>query len=321
MRQNESKLCLQWNIVNTINRITLFICAVFSIQLLIVVSRNSIMNLNVDESSTVFSLQDSIVEYIFVFFLVGYLCSCIRKWHIRCIYITQLNLKKIEKKDSFDKVCFSIGIIMFCGQFFVVGVNDISKWFTLQIGLIIWPLFLGGIAFVIRYLYLEYDVLHVKGETLIRNDKEYIPQLLKNIQDKELEKYIAHELYTYALRAKFYKKGYYVCSIVTLVAPAIVVVINSLAMDELTQQIGVALFSAMATIASGLLGIVKFKESWVRYRYNCEGLKHEISRYVNGIDEYNCRTLEEKNKTLFAKVNQMMINETNDWKGLRSEAK
>lgn len=315
MRQKDKKLCLQWEIVNTISRICLFICTILATQLLIVISRNYLM----PENSISMNLQDSIIEYGFVFFLIGFVCSCIRKWYIRCIYISRFNLEKMEKKDGVDIIIFVLGIIIFCVHLFVCGANDINKWITMQIALIIWPLLLGVIAFVIRYLYLGEVVSDIEDVAQIRNDKEYIPQLLKNIQDKELEKYVAHELYTYALRAKFYKKGYYICSIITLVAPSIVVVINSFAISELVQQIGVALFSAMATIASGLLGIVKFKESWVRYRYNCEGLKHEISRYVNENGEYSGKSVDEKNKILFTKVNQMVVVEANDWKGLRTK--
>lgn len=55
----------------------------------------------------------------------------------------------------------------------------------------------------------------------LRHDKDYIYELINEIKSDKLKKWIAHELYTYAFRAKFYKRIFWICFWISLFFPVI----------------------------------------------------------------------------------------------------
>lgn len=153
----------------------------------------------------------------------------------------------------------------------------------------------------------------------LRKDPVYISELLEKIEDEMLRKYVAHELYTYAGRARFYKRCYYIFSILALCAPAIAAVVNSTFNENSENKLLISVLSTVATIATGIAGIVKFRESWVRYRSNCEIMKRETTEYVMRTGDYKDKTnTEEEAKVLFcSNLREQIEREEKDWADLR----
>lgn len=156
-----------------------------------------------------------------------------------------------------------------------------------------------------------------KVDKSIRDDKFFIPYILSKLEDESLEASVGHELYTYAARAQFYKKCFYISEFITLIAPAIVVGLNNaLEGRDVTVRILVSVFSGLASIASGIAGIVKFKESWVRYRSNCEAVKHELVYYVAKCTPYDHKKQKKNKVELIQRIYVIAIKEEIDWNKL-----
>lgn len=264
-------------------------------------------------------ISERIMHYFYFYSVLGYLCINIR---IAYLYIMgenqdkgngeQLTTEQISKNIVILIVC-----IVVCGiTMWHEGAGRVVSWIDLQNGLIAWSLIIYAGEAIAGHIHFDYKN-KLSSEDKIRQDSFYIPKLLEKIEDEQLKDYIAHELYTYAVRARFYKYGYYICSITALVAPTIVVIINSRFSESDSGKLSVSIFSGIATIASGMLGIVKFKETWTRYRYNCEILKSEIAAYINNKGDYEDAW--EKEELFYERINSIINGEISDWRKLRQE--
>lgn len=123
----------------------------------------------------------------------------------------------------------------------------------------------------------------------LSKDEYYIPKLLECLHkemngDTVVCARICHELYTYAGRAKFYKRSYYAASAVTIAFPAVVVVLNN--MDG-NQKLATSVLSAAVTITAGMMGTIKLRESWIRNRVSCEHVKSVLFQYVTKTGAYS----------------------------------
>lgn len=265
---------------------------------------------------------DAIIHYLYFISVLGYLCI-----NIRILYLQAIERKRkdqgTESKDEQlgKKIVKNIVVLIICILVCVAitlleGTSKVVDWIVLQNGLIVWCIVIYVGEAIVEHMCSGYKngVIH---ENEIRKDLFYIPKLLEKIENDKVGDYIAHELYTYAFRARFYKYGYYICSITALVAPTIVVVLNSGFSETDLTKLGVSIFSGIAAISSGMLGIVKFKESWTRYRYNCEMLKAEIAVYINNSGEYE--KTDKKEELFFQNINVIINGEITDWKKLRQE--
>lgn len=265
---------------------------------------------------------DVIIHYLYFISVLGYLCINIRILYLQVIERTR-KAQGTESKDgqSFGKILINFFVLILCILACVAiilfeGDSKVVDWIVLQNGLIVWCIVIYVGEALTEHMCSGYKngFMH---ENEIRKDLFYIPKLLEKVGDDKVKDYIAHELYTYAVRARFYKYGYYICSITALVAPTIVVILNSGFSETDLTKLGVSIFSGIAAISSGMLGIVKFKESWTRYRYNCEILKTEIAVYINDSGEYE--KTDKKEELFFQNINAIINGEITDWKKLRQE--
>lgn len=269
-------------------------------------------------------ILDIIIHYVYFISVLGFLCIDIRViWlHFEingCKGKTQstgndshIICKQISINSIALVICIIVGVvIMSCER-----TDKVVDWVVLQYGLLAWIAVIYVGENVGGYIGFHHKK-KMAGDKDIRHDSYYIPKLLEKIEDDKLKNYIAHELYTYAVRARFYKYGYYICSVTALVAPTIVVVLNTGVIETTLTKFGVSVFSGISAIASGMLGIVKFKESWTRYRYNCEMLKTEVAAYINGQGVYV--SADKREQTFYERVNAIINEEILDWRKLRQE--
>ena len=159
-----------------------------------------------------------------------------------------------------------------------------------------------------------------KTVTQMKDDYKYISDLLDKISDEGIKNYLAHELYTYAERTRFYKYCHYIFSIISLSAPALAIVVNNLGSGTTLGETLVSVFAAVATIATGTAGIFKFKETWIRYRSYCEMLKRDVTEYVNNLSEYADASMTEKDKMdkFYDNIRKRIEKEEQEWRDLRN---
>lgn len=267
-------------------------------------------------------ILDIIIHYLYFISVLGYLCINIR---IIFLYAKECKDRKKGIKDenqmAFKRIAGNVVILILCIVSCIIimwreGSDRVVDWIVLQYGLIAWIAVIYVWQSIITRLGLK-GKNSPSGDDEIRADSFYIPKLLGKIENDKLKDQIAHELYTYAVRAKFYKYGYYICSITALVSPTIVVILNSVSSETVIVKLGVSIFSGIAAIASGMLGIVKFKESWTRYRYNCEILKAEVAAYINRQGDYE--NSDGREQLFYKNVKAIINEEIYDWKKLRQE--
>lgn len=159
-----------------------------------------------------------------------------------------------------------------------------------------------------------------RNDKSIKDDEYFIPFILSKLEDELLQAIVGHELYTYAVRAQFYKTCFYISEFITLIAPTIVVVLNGVfEQTNITIRIFVSVFSGLASVASGIAGIVKFKESWVRYRSNCEAVKHELAHYVAKCPPYAHKKQKKNKVKLIQRIYVIARKEEVDWNKLFSD--
>lgn len=157
-------------------------------------------------------------------------------------------------------------------------------------------------------------------DKFIKDDEFFIPFILSKLEDETMKAIVGHELYTYAARARFYRKCFYISEFITLIAPAIVIVLNNAFQEHnITIRILVSVFSGLASVASGIAGIVKFKESWIRYRSNCEAVKHELVHYVSKCPPYDHKKQKKNKAKLIQRIYVIARKEEVDWNKLISD--
>ena len=150
----------------------------------------------------------------------------------------------------------------------------------------------------------------------IEEDDVYIRKLLGSIEDGVLEDRVAHELYTYARRAKFYKWFYTVCFGISISIPAVAAALQF--MDGTVWKVIVVMLMGSVTISTGLIKGLKVREKWEHYRCHCETAKHEIFCCLMGLTPYD-RDKAEREKLLAERLEEMIVNETGEWRVIRPQ--
>lgn len=147
----------------------------------------------------------------------------------------------------------------------------------------------------------------------LKNDEEYIFELISEVQNEKLKKRIAHELYTYATRAKKYKGLFKVCVIVGLFFPVITSGFQ-MCYSKISGIVTVVLMGCV-TAATGLTNGLKYREKWEHYRKYCEEMKREIVCCQNEIGKYE--NVNNPEKLLAEELEKMIKQETGEWEEIK----
>lgn len=152
----------------------------------------------------------------------------------------------------------------------------------------------------------------------IEEDDVYIRKLLESIEDGVLEDRVAHELYTYARRAKIYKRFYIVCFVISISMPTVAAALQF--MDGTVWKVIVVMLMGSVTISTGFISGLKIREKWEHYRCYCETMKQEIFCCLMGIGEaYKDRGDEEREKLLAERLEEMIDKEAEAWRKIRPQ--
>jgi hypothetical protein len=119
-------------------------------------------------------------------------------------------------------------------------------------------------------------------------------------------------------KARDNKRRFRLFQIITLVASAIIPIINlgNIAKsDTIDYQTGIisSIISAIIVVVTGLTQLEKYQESWILYRTSAELLKKEKYFFENNAGEYSNLDEKEKNKLLVERVESIVSAETSKY--------
>lgn len=153
----------------------------------------------------------------------------------------------------------------------------------------------------------------IKQYKNLREDEKYIFELISDVQSEIVKKRIAHELYTYATRAKKYKILYKCCLLVGLFFPVFASMLQ-MCSSEIGGIIAVLLLGCV-TATTGLTNGLRYREKWEHYRKYCEEMKSEIICCQNKIGKYENQN--DSEKFLAEELEKMIKKETNEWEEIK----
>lgn len=147
----------------------------------------------------------------------------------------------------------------------------------------------------------------------------YIGVLLSQISSEKIRAYLEHELFTYEKKAKRNRTTYYILATIAFVMPIIAALIATLTeiIDSNVAIVIMGVMSVLSSICTGLLGIFKNYESWIRYRYNCEIVKLEVNKYLMCIGAYEDLEAEKRDKLFCTNICNIIGDEIGEWEALR----
>ena len=321
-------LYYKWKIFNCILKFLNLSILFETIELLIIIIK---VGCNITE----FSLWNQIIWGTAPLFIAGKII-CIHKiknidqdykWYVR--EGQGIETKNTENPKNENK--FNLGISIILGieiLFTVIYIQDYRELMIVIIQYQAAGIFLFYILGEIIYKWGNYYGLNKRENNdynrimhNINDDFVYISSLLEKMDNEDIKKYVAHQLYTYAEKARYNKRCYYVFSIISLSAPAVALIFNNLSETTNFTKLIVSILSAVATIATGINSLVKFKETWIRYRSYCEILKREVTEYITVVGDYRAMKNDEEGRQelFFQKLSKKIRAEENEWKNGKSE--
>ena len=131
------------------------------------------------------------------------------------------------------------------------------------------------------------------------------------IDDPYLEQRFKQSVEWYIRTAKQVKFIYFLLSIIGIVVPATIPIINNvLCYSEKTRLI-VNCLSFVTSASAALLSLIKAKEKWLHFRCVAELLQSELSLYAEGVGHY--RDKSKRNQYFAERIEKIMANENKRW--------
>lgn len=122
----------------------------------------------------------------------------------------------------------------------------------------------------------------------------------------------------YFSRCEKYKKQFYICCFVRIIASALIPII-SLATEISPSTICVSILAGIITVSESYVNVTQAYEKWTKYRATCNSLWIETRYFSMKAGRYadeNTRISEYVNR-----CESLMIEETNEWKIYIEKAK
>ena len=146
----------------------------------------------------------------------------------------------------------------------------------------------------------EAENLHKKlyntGETPVITDAYLLMRFEQSVQ-------------WYMKKANRSKYGYFTLSIIGIVLPLSVPVLNYFG----NLSLFVTIVSVLASLVTSLLSLLKLHEKWVSYRSVTETLQSELTLYTSKCGDYNDLSEEKRNQLFAEKIEALMGNEHIKW--------
>lgn len=122
----------------------------------------------------------------------------------------------------------------------------------------------------------------------------------------------------YFERCEKYKKMFYKCCFVRIIASSLIPII-SLATEVSLSTIVVSVLSGIITLSESYVNITQAYEKWTKYRATCNSLWIETRLYAMKVGIYADESVRDKNYV--ERCESLMTEETNEWKRYINKAK
>ncbi|MBV9209668.1 MAG: DUF4231 domain-containing protein [Acidobacteria bacterium] len=126
-----------------------------------------------------------------------------------------------------------------------------------------------------------------------------------------LDKRLKDQANWHSKKASSYQKRFYLIEVITLVAGALIPVVNVFTDPRLQryQRIASAVLAASIVVATGISKLYKFQENWLTYRGLEEELKREEQLFLNKVGQYG-EGDEEKRQQLLVERTETILSTT-----------
>jgi len=116
-------------------------------------------------------------------------------------------------------------------------------------------------------------------------------------------------------QAGWNKKWFYTVEIITLVAGALIPIINVIDWPSGSHVVRIlsASLAAILVVAASLGRLYKFQENWLNYRGLTEALRREEEMYLNRVGEYGVLSDQERNRLLVERVEGILASTTTQY--------
>lgn len=150
-----------------------------------------------------------------------------------------------------------------------------------------------------------------------KNDMEFLEVADQYIISDYIRKCLLSSLEWYMVMYHKYRFRYHVISVIGLVLPTLVIVLNDIQDFEgmrISCKVAISVVSAVVAVASGLGSLYKWHEKSVRYRNCAEQLKCETVYYMAGIGDYSEESMRDRN--FLEKIEKIILKENKRWSEL-----
>lgn len=155
-----------------------------------------------------------------------------------------------------------------------------------------------------------------------QNDMEFLSILSDHISNSYVRKRLKNRLEWYMVTYHSYKRKYDFISIISIILPTLIILLNDL-QDygdfQMQCKLGISLASAIVTIASGLNSLYQWHERSIEYRNYAEILKTEAICYIAGVEEYADE--EHKDQIFVQRIEELSLKENSGWKAAENSKK
>lgn len=156
--------------------------------------------------------------------------------------------------------------------------------------------------------------------TAYHQERRYIREVLEQIEHESIRTRVYDLLLWYIRGANRCRLWYYFFKTITIVLPALIMVVTSsgsgLAIwaDEVwgsTANLAVAVLSGLTGVASGLLVLTRCEENFLRYRRTADKIKGELTQYLVGAGHY--REANTRNQRFIVALEGIVAREGEGW--------
>lgn len=144
-----------------------------------------------------------------------------------------------------------------------------------------------------------------------KKEKESVRILYSDLGDDKLQSRVESCLNWYIEAASKYKFGFYLFSLISIIMPLFVTVLNNFCTGTETASCfirnAITVCSVLATLVASILTFFKLQEKWLLYRTTAEEIKRELSLYLAG------KTGDKDIENLMFTIEEHMSQERKEW--------
>ena len=157
----------------------------------------------------------------------------------------------------------------------------------------------------------------MKNKETFIDEMRYAESQIADILDEKIRRRVETSLMWYVHKAKRSRIAYYVLSIVSIAASAVIPVINTIGAGSkgsfTAKDTIISLVAAIGGVAVSVCTLFNLKEAWNRNRSYAERLKQELFYYQTRSNNYDGKLDDEADKEFIRRMESLNDEESNSW--------